>query len=144
MAPAQDRLGDEAKPPADAHGCPACPHPAVDPAITGSPTVNVDGLPALRVTDLGIHAACCGPNTWLAKMGSSTLLIDGLPAHRKGDMTQHYGLPVIAASRSRAGVAPRRPAARRRRPGRGGGRHWRSMGEARFMPQIDATARPTY
>src|SRR5689334_18853897 len=91
MAPAQGRLGDKAKPPVDAHGCPACPHPAVGPAITGSPTVNCDGLPALRVTDLGVHAACCGPNTWLAKMGSSTVLIDGLPAHRKGDMTQHCG-----------------------------------------------------
>src|SRR3954462_8133703 len=93
MAPAQGRLGDRAKPPADAHGCPACPHPAVGPAITGSPTVVVDGQPALRVTDLGIHTACCGPNTWLAKMGSPTVLIDGLPAHRKGDMTQHCGGP---------------------------------------------------
>ena len=58
--PGQGRLGDGANTPGDAHGCPGCPHPATGPAIQGSPHVNVNGLPALRVGDTGIHAACCG------------------------------------------------------------------------------------
>ncbi len=41
-------------------------------------------MPALRVTDTGIHAACCGPNTWTAQAGSSTVFINGKPAARNG------------------------------------------------------------
>ena len=87
----QGRLGDKSQIPADAHGCPACPHPAVGPAIIGAPTVLVNGLPALRVGDMGIHAACCGSNTWVAKKGSSTVLIEFRQAHRMGDEDQHCG-----------------------------------------------------
>lgn len=61
------------------------------PAVKGSPNVLVNGMPALRVTDNGVHAACCGPNTWVAAMGSSTVLINNLPAHRLGDMDTHCG-----------------------------------------------------
>ncbi len=89
--PAAGRLGDKAQTPADAHGCPACPHPAVGPAIIGYPTVLVDNRPALRVGDRGIHAACCGPNMWVAALGSATVLVGGMPAHRMGDMTAHCG-----------------------------------------------------
>ena len=89
--PPQGRLGDLSKAEADAHGCVACPHPVVGPAIMGSPNVLVNGLPALRVTDMGIHAACCGTNMWTAIKGSSTVFINGLPAHRKGDNDQHCG-----------------------------------------------------
>jgi len=89
--PPQGRLGDKSLVPADAHGCPACPHPAVGPAITGSPTVLVNNLPALRVGDSGIHAACCGPNTWVAVQGSATVMIDNMQAHRLGDSDQHCG-----------------------------------------------------
>ena len=89
--PAMGRLGDKSKTPADAHGCPACPHTAVGPATKGSPDVFVNGMPALRVGDSGIHAACCGPNTWQATMGSSTVFINGKQAHRKGDMDTHCG-----------------------------------------------------
>lgn len=77
--------------PADAHGCPACPHPAVGPAIQGSPNVLTNGLPSVRVGDAGIHAACCGPNKWNAKTGSGSVLINGRPAHRLGDMVKHCG-----------------------------------------------------
>jgi uncharacterized Zn-binding protein involved in type VI secretion len=77
--------------PVDAHGCPACPHPAIGPAIAGSPNVNVNSLPAVRVGDNGIHAACCGPNTWTAQQGSGTVFINGQPAHRVGDMDEHCG-----------------------------------------------------
>jgi uncharacterized Zn-binding protein involved in type VI secretion len=89
--PAQSRLGDQSQIQADAHGCPACPHPCVGPAIVGSPNVFVNNMPALRFGDAGVHAACCGPNTWIAKGGSSTVLINGKAAHRMGDPDQHCG-----------------------------------------------------
>lgn len=77
--------------PLDAHGCPACPHPAIGPAIQGSPDVNVNRRPALRVDDPGIHAACCGTNTWTATKGSLTVFINGKGAHRMGDQNRHCG-----------------------------------------------------
>jgi uncharacterized Zn-binding protein involved in type VI secretion len=89
--PFQCRLGDKSLVPADAHGCPACPHCCVGPAVSGSPNVMVNGQPALRITDNGIHAACCGPNTWIATKGSGTVLINNLSAHRLGDMDTHCG-----------------------------------------------------
>lgn len=89
--PGQGRLGDKAKVPLDAHGCPACPHPALGPAIRGSSDVNVNGRPALRVDDPGIHAACCGGNTWVATKGSATVFINGKAAHRVGDQSRHCG-----------------------------------------------------
>jgi uncharacterized Zn-binding protein involved in type VI secretion len=89
--PPQGRLGDKSNVPADAHGCPACPHPCVGPAIKGSPNVLTNSRPSLRVTDTGIHAACCGPNTWTAQKGSGTVFINNLGAHRLGDADQHCG-----------------------------------------------------
>lgn len=89
--PPQGRVSDLSQVPADAHGCPACPHPCVGPAIKGSPNVMVNKLPALRVTDNGIHGACCGPNTWTAQAGSATVFINNLKAHRQGDADQHCG-----------------------------------------------------
>lgn len=89
--PPQGRLGDKSQTPADGHGCPACPHPAVGPAVQGSPDVLVNSRPALRVGDQGIHAACCGPNMWTAINGSGTVLINNMPAHRMGDTDQHCG-----------------------------------------------------
>ncbi|MBC7975947.1 MAG: PAAR domain-containing protein, partial [Myxococcales bacterium] len=89
--PAQGRLGDKAQAPLDAHGCPACPHPVIGPAVTGSATVNVNKLPALRCEDTGIHMACCGLNTWQVFKGSSTVFINGKRAHRQGDDTKHCG-----------------------------------------------------
>ena len=91
--PPQCRLGDISKVPVDAHGCPACPHTAEGPSIKGSPDVNVNSLPAMRVTDKGVHVACCGPNQWTAMVGSATVMINNLPAHRKGDMDMHCGGP---------------------------------------------------
>jgi uncharacterized Zn-binding protein involved in type VI secretion len=89
--PAIGRLGDRSLAPVDAHGCPGCPHPVLGPAIIGSPNVLVNGLPALRVGDMGVHASCCGPNMWWATKGSATVLINGQPAHRLGDEDQHCG-----------------------------------------------------
>ena len=89
--PPQGRLGDMSSVPLDAHGCPACPHPCVGPAIEGSPDVNVNGRPALRVGDHGIHMACCGPNSWTAAAGSGTVMINNKAAHRLGDSDSHCG-----------------------------------------------------
>jgi uncharacterized Zn-binding protein involved in type VI secretion len=89
--PGAARLGDKSQVPACAHGCPACPHPAVGPAISGSPNVNINKRPAIRVGDPGIHAACCGPNTWTADKGSGTVNINGKAAHRMSDQDKHCG-----------------------------------------------------
>ena len=87
----QGRLGDKAFNPLDVHGCLACPHPTTGPAISGSPDVNVNRRPAVRVDDNGVHAPCCGTNTWTALTGSDSVFIDGKPAHRIGDKTLHCG-----------------------------------------------------
>jgi uncharacterized Zn-binding protein involved in type VI secretion len=89
--PPQCRVGDKAFCPADAHGCPACPHPVTGPAVAGSPNTLVNGRPAVRVGDMGVHAACCGPNMWNAQRGSATVAINGKAAHRQGDTTKHCG-----------------------------------------------------
>jgi len=89
--PGQARLGDLSQISADAHGCPACPHPAVGPAIMGSPDVNCNGRPAIRVGDPGLHAACCGPNNWTAQQGSATVFINNKAAHRMNDADKHCG-----------------------------------------------------
>jgi uncharacterized Zn-binding protein involved in type VI secretion len=85
------RLGDRSLCNADSHGCPACPHVTIGPITSGSPTVMIGGLPAARVGDGGVAAACCGPNTFVIAAGDSTVLIDGRPAARFGDRTQHCG-----------------------------------------------------
>ncbi len=89
--PGMGRLGDKSFVATDSHGCPACAHSAVGPAITGSGDVIVNYKPALRVGDRGIHSACCGANTWQALTGSATVLINHQPAHRIGDQDQHCG-----------------------------------------------------
>ena len=89
--PSAGRLGDSAHVPADSHGCPACPHSAVGPATAGSLDVFINEKPALRVGDTGVHAACCGSNTWVAVGGAASVLINGRKAHRQGDSTAHCG-----------------------------------------------------
>ncbi len=89
--PGQGRLTDLGKVDKDAHGCPACPHPAVGPCIQGSPDVFVNSLPAARETDMGMHAVCCGPNTWTASKGSPDVFINSLAAHREDDDQTHCG-----------------------------------------------------
>ena len=61
------------------------------PAISGSPDVNCNGRPALRVDDNGVHSSCCGSNTWVAQAGSSTVFINNKKSHRKDDATKHCG-----------------------------------------------------
>ncbi len=86
------RLTDRSLVPADAHGCLSCPHSAVGPIITGSPTIFIEGgLPAARVGDDGIHLSCCNASQYCIASGDPTVLIDGRPAARVGDKTQHCG-----------------------------------------------------
>ena len=89
--PPQARVGDFAFVPADAHGCPACPHPCTGPGVMGSPNVQINGSSALRLGDPGLHAACCGPNVWVVAMGSGSVSINDMPAARLTDITVHCG-----------------------------------------------------
>ncbi|MBM4397868.1 MAG: PAAR domain-containing protein [Deltaproteobacteria bacterium] len=89
--PAAGRVGDQAQCPADSHGCPGCAHGVIGPAVKGSPNVFVNGRAALRIGDPGVHAACCGPNTWKAGKGSDTVFVNGIAFHRKDDQTIHCG-----------------------------------------------------
>lgn len=85
------RVGDMAFSASDAHGCPVCAHPVMGPAIVGSDNVLINNRKALRVTDSGIHSACCGSNSWVAKDGARAVFINGLRVHRQGDATRHCG-----------------------------------------------------
>ncbi len=88
---AQGRVGDKGNVQTCAHGCPACPHPAIGPAIIGSNDVLTNSLPSLRVDDFGIHAACCNTNTWTATKGAQTVFINNKAAHRMNDAQRHCG-----------------------------------------------------
>lgn len=89
--PGAARLGDKSKCPMDAHGCKVCTHCVQGPATQGSPDVIVNGKPAVRMGDMGIHALCCGSNTWVASNGAPTVTINGKPAVRMTDTTAHCG-----------------------------------------------------
>ena len=89
--PGQGRLGDKASVDADAHGCPGCPHPGTGPAIQGSADVFVNSRPALRVDDVGVHMACCGPNMWKAQKGAPSVFINGKAGFRLNDASKHCG-----------------------------------------------------
>lgn len=89
--PAATRKGDKSHCPADGHGCPGCPHSVVGPGVSGSPDVKINGKPVMRVGDVGIHAACCGSNTWRAIQGSPNVFVNGRAIHRLGDADQHCG-----------------------------------------------------
>lgn len=85
------RVGDVAVCEADSHGCPACAHAVVGPALTGSDDTMINDRMALRLGDCGTHSSCCGSNTWSAAEGSSGVYINDRPAHRASDGTIHCG-----------------------------------------------------
>jgi len=85
------RLGDYSRTSTDTHLCVVCSHEVMGPAITGSANVLINHRPALRVGDRGVHAGCCGPNTWHAKHGAVSVLINNRPAHRINDDVEHCG-----------------------------------------------------
>jgi len=98
--PAAARLGDKAQVDQDAHGCPACPHPGVGPIVAASTDVLVNDRGAARLDDIGIHAACCGTNTFKIAKGSDKVYVNGKPFARMNDKTQHCGGsgPIIEGS----------------------------------------------
>lgn len=73
--------------PADACGCVACAHVVLGHAVTGSSDIFANGYGVLRGegTDVGIHAQCCGPNTWSTMRGSPNVFVNGKPLVRDGD-----------------------------------------------------------
>lgn len=85
------RVGDLANCPVDAHGKNCCSHNVTGPATAGSPDVSINGRPVLRIGDPGVHAACCGSNTWKCAQGSPTVVVNNIPVVRLGDTTTHCG-----------------------------------------------------
>jgi uncharacterized Zn-binding protein involved in type VI secretion len=76
---------------ADGHGAPMDPVNVVGPITTGSSHVLVNGKPAARVGDVGVHAACAGSNTFEIVSGDYQVLIDGKPAAWITSITKHCG-----------------------------------------------------
>jgi uncharacterized Zn-binding protein involved in type VI secretion len=89
--PGACRLSDKANCPADGHGCTACPHNVTGPVVQGSFDTIINGQPAGRRGDRGIHGFCCGPNTYAISAGAPTVSINGKPAARLDDSTSHCG-----------------------------------------------------
>ena len=85
------RLSDIALVSGDAHGCLICPHVCMGPVISASNDVFINGLGAARKGDPGIHAVCCGPNTYTLTQGSDNVFVNGKPLVRLGDETTHCG-----------------------------------------------------
>ena len=89
--PAQARVGDIGHCPSDSHGALCCAHDVQGPCVDGSPNVFINGMPATRLGDPGVHSSCCGANEWVAGAGSMSVFINGIASHRLGDMTRHCG-----------------------------------------------------
>lgn len=70
----------------------ACPIPghAVNPTVTGSPDVLINGLPTLRVGD----SSACGDTV---AEGMSTILVNGLPIAFLGSSTSHGGTIITGS-----------------------------------------------
>lgn len=77
---------------ADAHGCIACPHKVVGLIVSGSPNVFVNGKPAARVGDRGVHMACCREGEFEIISGDGDVRINGRAAAKKDvSKTRHCG-----------------------------------------------------
>ena len=87
--PGAVRLGDIALVVGDSHACSVCPHVASGPAIDGSNDVFINSKNAVRKEDNGIHAVCCGDNTYVADKGSNNVYVNGKPLVRMLDRTKH-------------------------------------------------------
>jgi uncharacterized Zn-binding protein involved in type VI secretion len=84
--------GDNAQIQSDAHGCPGCPDLGVEPAIVGSANLMmINGRPALRVDDVGIHAVCLRTEHVVRAIGAVNVFINGKAAYRKNDPSKHCG-----------------------------------------------------
>ena len=85
------RMSSHVECPADAHGCPACPHPVSGKFIEGMPDLSIRGLPVVHVGHKGVHAACCGPNTFELAAGDPEVLVNGKAVGIVGSRTKHCG-----------------------------------------------------
>ena len=88
------RNGDMAKATGVSFGAPCCPHNVIGPITQGALTVFINGKPAAREYDHGVHAQSCGPNTFMVLKGSTTVIIEGYAAARIGDDTIHDGQKI--------------------------------------------------
>jgi uncharacterized Zn-binding protein involved in type VI secretion len=69
-----------------------CPHHnVIGPAISASSNVFINGSPALRVDDIGMHATCCGTNMWKITQASAQVFVNNSQVVRQGDPTLHCG-----------------------------------------------------
>lgn len=73
----------------DKNACPKTGH-GVNPTVTGSPNVLINGLPALRVGD----SSACGDSV---TQGISNILVNGQPIAFLGSATAHGGV-IISGS----------------------------------------------
>lgn len=85
------RQTDSAECDSDVHGCPLCPHKVKGIIVTGSKNVFINGLPASRKSDKGLHAACCNGNFFEIVEGSTTVFVNSEPVAKKGSKTKHCG-----------------------------------------------------
>ena len=85
------RLSDIGMVQGDGHGCPSCSHVCSGPVINASNNVFINSLGACREGDPGIHASCCGPNTFTVAAGSGNVNVNGKPLVRTNDKTEHCG-----------------------------------------------------
>jgi uncharacterized Zn-binding protein involved in type VI secretion len=53
----------------DAHGCPACPHPAIGVIVTAFPDVCVNGRPVVVAGSETRSSGCCQPRPGWVKQG---------------------------------------------------------------------------
>lgn len=84
-------IGSMALCPSDAHGCIACAHTVTGPVITGNGNVLIDGMPVACEGDRGVHAGCCGGNSFVITGGDPEVLINGKKVAKIGSSTQHCG-----------------------------------------------------
>src|SRR6266478_6446415 len=104
--PSAARLGDKAQVDADAHGCPACPHPAVGPIVTGSPAVFVNSKPSARMNDQTKHCGASGP---IIEGSPDVNIDDGAGAQGLGSYAMN-ALQILRQSTA----APKKPKQRKR------------------------------
>ncbi len=84
-------IGSIAFCPFDAHGCIGCSHAVSGPVITGNGNVLINGMPVACEGDRGVHAACCGGNSFVITDGDPNVLINGKKVAKIGSRTQHCG-----------------------------------------------------
>lgn len=68
------------------------------PAISGVPSVLINGVPALTVGSNFVPHACSKPHAVKLGTGSSNVIIGGKPAGRLGDRTACGGIVITGSA----------------------------------------------